>query len=338
MSRPTETSDAKLHISTVASTPLSPVAPGIRHGEVTLYGDPIMYREVGTYDPARPTILLLHGISSASITWEPILLLLAKAGVHAIAPDLLGHGDSAKPRGDYSLGAQATSLRDLCATLGIRKVTVVGHSLGGGVAMMFTYQFPVLVGRMALVSAGGLGPDVSFILRAATLPLANVVMPVIAERHLVKGVQGFGRWLRKMGAPPAPELAEQIACWASLSDPAQRRVFIRTATSVIDPHGQSVDARNRLRLASTVPTLIVWGRRDRIIPVKHGEEAASIIPGARLEVFEHAGHFPYVDDPYRFVEVLLDWVNGTTEADLDEEHLLDRLQAAGLDPREAVGA
>ena len=93
-----------------------------------------------------------------------------------IAPDLIGHGDSATPRGDYSLGAHAASIRDLLAAIGVDRATIVGHSLGGGVAMQFFYQFPQRVERLVLVSSGGLGREVSPLLRSAALPGASALL------------------------------------------------------------------------------------------------------------------------------------------------------------------
>src|SRR5919198_5217771 len=145
----------------------------IRTEEIELHGHRVSYRVAGE----GPVILLIHGIAGSSGQWEPAMALLA--GDHTlIAPDLLGHGRSAKPRGDYSLGAYAAGLRDLMVALDHPRSTVVGHSLGGGVALQFAYQFPERTERLALVSSGGLGREVHFLLRAATLPGSELVLPL----------------------------------------------------------------------------------------------------------------------------------------------------------------
>src|SRR5207244_3183572 len=138
-------------------------------------------------------------------TWEPVIPLLARQHT-IIAPDLLGHGESAKPRGDYSLGAYASAVRDLLALLGHDRVTVVGHSLGGGVAMIFAYQFPERLERMALVSSGGLGREVSPLLRAATLPGADLVLPLLCAEPIRAAAGAVARTLGRVGLRPNSDL------------------------------------------------------------------------------------------------------------------------------------
>lgn len=289
--------------------------------ELPVHGDLVRYATAGD---SGPLVVLLHGIASRAAQWEAVM---ARLGEHhrVVAPDLLGHGQSAKPRGDYSLGAQACGVRDLLAALGHDRATVVGHSLGGGIAMQFTYQFPERVERLALVNAGGLGPEVSPFLRAATLPGAELVLPVLAGSW----VRGTGRWLDGLVGRHVPEgLRESLVGFGSLGDPATREAFVHTARSVIDVHGQRVDGRNRLHLAADLPLLVVWGRRDSIIPVGHGLGVAAAHPGARLEVFERSGHFPHLTEPRRLAELLADWVATTTPGELDAQVLAHRLRAA----------
>ena len=130
------------------------------------------YRRAFRIAGQGPVILLLHGIGDNSTTWSDVIPHLAKNHT-VIAPDLLGHGRSDKPRADYSVAAYANGMRDLLVTLGIDRVTIVGHSLGGGVAMQFAYQFPQMVERLVLVSAGGITRDVHPLLRLASVPLVN---------------------------------------------------------------------------------------------------------------------------------------------------------------------
>src|SRR4051794_13828687 len=163
----------------------------------------------------------------------------------AIAPDFPGHGESAPGGGDYSLGTLAAGLRDLLLTLGHDRATLVGHSLGGGVAMQFTYQFPEMVERLVLVSSGGLGPDVSPVLRAAALPGADLFIAATADVGRWTGTATGGAW-GGVGVPPSTDVAEAARGSASLSAPARRAAFPAPLRSVVGPGGQRVDASDRL--------------------------------------------------------------------------------------------
>jgi pimeloyl-ACP methyl ester carboxylesterase len=292
--------------------------------ELTLHGHRVRYLMAGS----GPAVLLIHGITSSADTWRPAMEALA--GEHTvIAPDLLGHGASAKPRGDYSLGAYASGVRDLLAALGHDRVTVVGHSLGGGVAMQFAYQFPERTRRLALVSSGGLGREVNMLLRAAALPGAELVLPLLAPSWLARAVDGLGWVGARLGLRARPDLEETVRGFVSLSDAATRAAFLHTLRAVIDHGGQRVSGHDRLYLAAHLPTLIVWGERDPIIPVAHGRAAHGAMPGSRLEVFDASGHFPHMDDTARFVAVLDDFLATTEPAHLDPETLRARILEGG---------
>jgi pimeloyl-ACP methyl ester carboxylesterase len=282
--------------------------------QIELHGHPVTYHRVGE----GPAVLLIHGITSSSRTWRDVMPGLAEHYT-VIAPDLLGHGRSAKPRGDYSLGGYASGLRDLLVALEIPKATVVGHSLGGGVAMQFAYQFPERLERLALVDSGGLGSEVNLVLRAATLPGAEYVLPLLASSPLRGASAALGSVLGRVGLRANADVKGMAEGFESLGDASARRAFVHTARSVIDPAGQRVDATDRLYLAEHVPSLIVWGERDRMIPVKHGREAHALMPNSRFEVFEEAGHFPFNDDPERFVALLHDFIATTEPADFDDD-------------------
>jgi pimeloyl-ACP methyl ester carboxylesterase len=247
-----------------------------RTEETSLHGHRVSYRIAGE---EGPVVLLIHGITGSSAQWEPVMDLLA-SDFRLVAPDLLGHGQSAKPRGDYSLGAYASGLRDLMAWLDLPAATVIGHSLGGGVAMQFAYQFPERCERLGLVSSGGLGREVSPLLRAATLPGAEFVLPLIAanwSRSAGVAVSDFiGRFGLRLGA----DVAEIGRGYASLVDGEARSAFLHTLRAVIEPGGQRVSAVDRLYLAEEMPSLIVWGRRDPLIPVAHAEIAHEAMPGS----------------------------------------------------------
>ena len=278
---------------------------------ISLHGHRVSYRRGGD----GPLLVLIHGITSSSASWEPVLPALAEHFT-ILAPDLLGHGQSDKPAGDYSLGSHACLIRDLMLALGHGPGTMVGHSLGGGIAMQLSYQFPELTQRLVLVSSGGLGRSVSLFLRAVTLPGSELVLPLIASRPVIDAGSGVGRLLGGLGLQAGPDLGEIARGIASLNELGARRAFVHTARAVIDVGGQRVDARDRLYLAEAVPSMLVWGDEDPIIPAKHGIRAQKLMPGSRLELFENAGHFPHLHDPLRFVSLLNEFVDGTEPADV----------------------
>jgi pimeloyl-ACP methyl ester carboxylesterase len=263
-----------------------------------------------------PAIVLVHGITSTSATWERVMPYLATQFT-VIAPDLIGHGRSAKPRGDYSLGAYASGVRDLMVALGQESATFVGHSLGGGVVMQLAYQFPERCERLVLVDSGGLGKEVNLLLRAATLPLSEVVLPLLASTRLLDAGRTVGRFLGRFGLHAGTDIAELARGHASLEDPEARAAFVHTLRTIVDPRGQRVSATDRLYLAENIPFLLVWGARDPIIPVEHGLAAHELVPSSRLELFEEAGHFPHLDEPQRFLDVLLEFIESTEPADVD---------------------
>jgi len=267
-------------------------------------------REVSYLDSGQgPAVLFIHGLTGSHRNWAHLVDALDD-GHRVVAPDLFGHGASAKPRGDYSLGAHAATMRDLLDQLGIDKVTLVGHSLGGGIAMQFCYLFPERVERLVLVSSGGLGRDVSPLLRSATLPGAEWVLPVIASRWVRERTESVGRTFARMGWRPSQDVTEAWRGFTSLADAETRRAFLATTRSVIDPGGQTVTAHDHLPMVTVIPTLVVWGTRDRMIPTWHATTAHQAIPGSRVELFEGAGHFPHLDEPERFAELLGEFMAG----------------------------
>ena len=295
----------------------------IRTEEVTLYGNRTSVRTGGN----GPAIVLVHGITGSSAHWAPVLPLLAE-NYTVIAPDLLGHGQSAKPRGDYSLGAYASGIRDLLGAIGHDRGTIVGHSLGGGVAMQMAYQFPERCERLVLVSSGGLGSEVSVVLRAAALPGAELVVPLLASRRVRSLAGGVGRLLSYLGLKPSNDIAELATGVGSLADAEARQAFLHTLRSVIDPRGQRVSATDRLHLTEVMPSMLVWGERDPIIPARHAEAAHEAMPGSRLELLPDAGHFPQLDDPHRLAAILTDFMDSTEPAEVQAEAMRELLLRA----------
>jgi pimeloyl-ACP methyl ester carboxylesterase len=280
--------------------------------EIELHGHRMLYRMAGN----GPPVVLVHGMVNSSKHWERVALDLA-SDYTVVAPDLLGHGDSAVVRGDYSLGAHAASIRDLLAAIGIDRASVVGHSLGGGVAMQFFYQFPQRVERLALVSSGGLGPDVSPLLRGAALPGASALLWLAAHPRLLDLVDGAVERSRHRGARGVYARAV-VRALRPLEEPAARTAFLQTLRAVIDRHGQRVSASDRLYLLESFPTLIVWGERDNTIPLAHGRAAHEAVPGSRFETLPRAAHFPNLEDPEGLAAVLRDFLQTTEPARLDD--------------------
>jgi len=266
-----------------------------------LHGDRVAYRDCG----AGEVLLLIHGMAGSSVTWRAVMPQLSKK-FRVVAPDLLGHGESAKPRGDYSLGAFAVWLRDFLDELGISQATVVGHSLGGGVAMQLVYQHPDYCRRLVLISSGGLGPDVGMVLRLLAAPGAELMLPVIAPQPVLSVGNKLRSWLTSAGIQ-SPRGAELWSAYSSLSDRQTRQSFLRTLRSVVDHRGQAVSALNRLELRAELPLMAIWGEQDSIIPVDHAYAAHAARADSRLEVLPHVGHFPQVEAPTEVVELIEDF-------------------------------
>ncbi len=289
-----------------------PVLADVERVEVSLHGHRLNFSIAGR----GPLVVLIHGVAGRASQWDQTMQVLGQRHT-VVAPDLLGHGESAKPRGDYSLGAHASGIRDLLVGLGVGSASVVGHSLGGGIAMQFAYQFPERCERLVLVSSGGLGADVHPLLRAATLPGSEFVLPLIAHPRVVDVASAVPRALGRIGLRTRPDLTEMARGYQSLSNAEARAAFIHTLRGVIDPTGQRINASDRLYLSAKMPTLIVWGCRDRIIPVEHARPTHEGMPGSRLELFDEAGHFPHLDDPLRFARILESFFDETEPARLD---------------------
>jgi pimeloyl-ACP methyl ester carboxylesterase len=291
--------------------------------EIELHGHRVCYRLEGE----GPVIVLIHGITGRSDQWEPVIAHLA-AEHTVLAPDLLGHGESAKPRGDYSLGAYASAVRDTMVALGYDAATIVGHSLGGGIAMQFAYQFPERCQRLALVSSGGLGREVHPLLRASTLPGSEYVLPLLTHARLLGAGEAIARALGFLRLQAGTDLAEVARGYASLGDAEARDAFIATMRAVLDPGGQRVSALDRLYLAESVPALLVWGSADPVIPADHGRAAHRAMPGSRLELLDGVGHFPQLERPHEFARLLAEFVAETDPAELDTTAIRERLVAA----------
>lgn len=290
----------------------------------------LQYRVVHGYRRAfrmagkGPVLVLIHGIGDSSATWTDLIPDLARTHT-VVAPDLLGHGASDKPRADYSVAAYANGVRDLLTTLGIESATLLGHSLGGGVAMQFAYQFPERTERLVLVSAGGVGREVNPVLRLVTLPGAHLALSALrlpGMRLQVGLTVGLMRLLDTDLGRDAPELLTLVD---ALPDETARNAFIRTLRAVVDWRGQVVTMLDRCYLTEGMPTMLLWGDRDSVVPVRHAYGAHEAMPGSRLEIFEGAGHFPFHTDPARFLSLVAEFTATTTPAHWSREHWRDLL-------------
>lgn len=279
---------------------------------LTIHG----YRRAFVRTGRGPALLLIHGVGDRHDTWAPLIPDLAR-DYTVIAPDLLGHGRSDKPRADYSVPAFANGMRDLLTVLGIDRATIIGHSLGGGIAMQFAYQFPERCERLILVASGGIGRDIHPLLRVAAASASDAVLPLLRLR----GIRLIGRAVIRMLVAVDADLGRDSEdlqrVLEALPDPAIRRAFVRTLRTAIDWRGQYVTMLDRCYLVQGIPTLLVWGARDAIVPLAHGTAAHAAMPGSRLEVFEGAGHYPHRADPLRFLNVLRDFIAGTAPSSFD---------------------
>ena len=278
---------------------------------IALDGDRVAYRVAGQ----GPVLLLVHGLAGSAMTWRRVMVPLARRFT-VIAPDLLGQGESDKPRGEYSLGAHVDTLRDLLDVVGHERATFVGQSLGGGVVMQMAYQFPERCERLVLVNSGGLGHEVSVILRMLSLPGAEAVFPLVCAPRVRSAASRVAPWLARAGLRLTPAREEMWRSYASLTDAESRHAFFRGLRDVVDWDGQAVSALGRLHRAATMPTLIIWGAEDPFIPASHARTAHAAIPGSRLVIFEGVGHYPHCEAPERFVETLVDFIESTEPAHL----------------------
>jgi pimeloyl-ACP methyl ester carboxylesterase len=258
---------------------------------------------------AGPSIVLIHGMAGSLTTWDPVFADLARR-FDVIAIDLPGHGSSSQLR-DCSLGSLAAAVRDALDALEVTTATIVGQSLGGGIAMQFMYQFPERCERLVLVSSGGLGREVTPMLRALSVPGAGLALAGVARARHHRHVTAVGRLVRPLVGRLWNDLPYMLRQMATLDDPERRRSFLATIHAVIDLGGQGINAVEKLHLAAGLPTLIVWGERDRMIPSAHGQVAADLIPGSRFELIPGAGHYPHEDSPELFASLVADFATST---------------------------
>lgn len=290
-----------------------------------LHGRELAYREAGAGE-GRPTLLLIHGMAGSSNTWREMIPRLSQH-FHVIAPDLPGHGQSSLEFDDYSLGSMASALRDLLVAKGVTRATIIGQSLGGGVALQFVYQYPEFCERIVLIDSGGLGKEVSWILRLLAVPGAGFLVTGAAAPAVVNAGNSMRRFFLDRGIR-AESVDESWAAFESLARPGHRRAFFKTLRAVVDNKGQAVSAANRFHLAGQLPVQVIWGDRDPIIPVSHGYATHEAIPGSRLAIVPGTGHYPHVEDPDTVERILVEFMASTEPGHIDPE-VLGRLVSQG---------
>jgi pimeloyl-ACP methyl ester carboxylesterase len=269
------------------------------------------YRRAYRHAGRGPVLLFIHGIGDSSATWLDVLPSLT-ADFTVIAPDLLGHGESDKPRADYSAAGYANGMRDLLTVLDVDQVTIIGHSLGGGVAAQFAYHFPHLVERLVLVGTGGVGREVHPILRLAASPGVDLVLPAVTSGPARALIAALRRPLAALGGfGLGDDLSYGLDLYQQLGSATARQAFLRTLRAVVDWQGQVVTMLDRAYLTKNLPTLLIWGSRDSVIPLAHAQVAHRALPSSRLEIFPGAGHFCHHDDPMRFLSVLREFLTQT---------------------------
>ncbi len=298
------------------------LSPTLEHR--TIHGYRRAFRIAGT----GPALLLIHGIGDNSTTWDTVHAKLAQRFT-VIAPDLLGHGQSDKPRADYSVAAYANGMRDLLSVLDIERVTVIGHSLGGGVAMQFAYQFPQLLERLILVGAGGVTKDVNVALRMASLPLGGEALALLRLPMVLPALQAVGKAAGAVlgSTRVGRDLPDVLRILRDLPEPTASSAFTRTLRAVVDWRGQVVTMLDRCYLTESVPVQLIWGDQDVVIPVAHAHMAHAAMPGSQLEIFPRSGHFPFHDYPDRFVEVVERFIDTTAPAEYDQAALRELLRS-----------
>jgi pimeloyl-ACP methyl ester carboxylesterase len=201
--------------------------------------------------------------------------------------------------------------------------------------MQFFYQFPQRTERLVLVSSGGLGHDVSPLLRSAAVPGAAGLLWAAAHPRVLGALWQAGQRLRDRGVAKGVYLQAIVRAFRPLEERGARVAFLHTLRSVIDVRGQRVSARDRLYLLHALPTLIVWGERDHTIPLAHGREAHQAAPGSRFETLPDAAHFPHLEDAEGLADVILDFLRTTEPAQLEDRDWAGLLSAGDRGRRES---
>jgi pimeloyl-ACP methyl ester carboxylesterase len=280
----------------------------------------VHYHEAGP--AAAPAIMLIHGFTAFSLVWSEVLLPIAAAGFRVIAPDLLGHGFTEKPKdGEYTIESQARLIVRLMDHLGIVHATMVGNSYGGSIAAVCALDHASRVEKLVLVGAViNDEPKKKFILRLASAPLiGDVVTPLLMDSRLI-----VRRRLKKIYS----EFAHLLFDEARLQARHLPMKAARTQRAILHTLRRwNADRVEREAPRITQPTLIIWGEQDSDTPLKFGKRLNNLIPDSRLIVFHQCGHLPQEEYPGEFTKLVTDFCSGTGTNGIE---LLDKENEAVL--------
>jgi pimeloyl-ACP methyl ester carboxylesterase len=246
-------------------------------------------------DPNGAPLVLLHGLSDSHSSWMHLVPRLA-LDRRVLVPDLPGHGLSGRPDASYELKWYAHTMARWLELRGLESVDVVGHSFGGGVALMMLPECRRRIRRLILVSSGGLGREISFLLRLASVPYL--------VEHFGQPFMGPATRLGLMATcgPLSQEEGAKRSAMNARSGSA--RAFARTVRDIIDWRGQRRSFLERPPDLALPPIAVFWGEHDAVIPISHARTLARSMDGVRLTVFDGCGHYPHHQQPEAFVRAV----------------------------------
>lgn len=249
-------------------------------------------------------VVLIHGLGVSADIWIHNVEPLAKR--HRVyVPDLIGFGRSDKPGPSFSPLDYSRFLDDFMNTLNIDRASLVGQSLGGGIALQYTLQFPQKVSKLVLVGSAGLGKEVIWTLRVMSLPLVGELFSYPSR----KGVELAFKWAVRNRALITKDFVELY--YNLFSQPGFRKFFLRILRLIVNIRGAReetlVPIMNNLHKI-TQPVLIIWGEKDRVLPLKHGYLAKEKLPNARLKIMEGCGHIPFFERSDEFNRHVLEFL------------------------------
>jgi 4,5:9,10-diseco-3-hydroxy-5,9,17-trioxoandrosta-1(10),2-diene-4-oate hydrolase len=248
-------------------------------------------------------VVLVHGLGGFVENWMHNVDALAKQ--HRVyAMDLVGFGRTDKPPVNdmYTL---VQFISDFMDTLKIDKTTLVGNSLGGGLVLQFALQFPQKVEKLVLVDNAGMGRDVIVDFRVCSLPWLGELL----IKPSLKGTEKLWKQIVHDQNLVTPELVKM--CYGLGSLPGATKTLLSVLRSGINFGGQRGKlTKTLIKDLGTIkaPTLVIWGRDDKIIPAAHAQVAVSKIAGAKLHIFDHCGHMPMFEYPDKFNKMVLDFL------------------------------
>ena len=250
-------------------------------------------------------VILIHGLAASAEIWMRNVEALARH--HRVyVPDLIGFGRADKPGPSFSPLDYIPFFDDFMKALSIDRASLVGQSLGGGIALQYTLRFPQKVAKLVLVDSAGLGKEVIWTLRLMSIPLLGEIF----TRPSRKGVEFVFKLAVRDQALITKDFVELY--YGFFTQPGFREFFLRLLRRIVNARGGREELlapiKNNL---STIrqPVLIIWGDKDRVLPVKHGYLAKEKLPNARLEIMEGCGHIPFFEQAEEFNRLVLEFLS-----------------------------